>query len=51
MGYVKGVVLICVDAKVFDFIKGDGLVFAWFGIGGDVLLWVRSECSDIDFSR
>jgi hypothetical protein len=49
--YVKGVILICVDAKVFDFIKGDGLVFVRFGIGGDVLLWVRSECSDIDFSR
>jgi predicted nucleotidyltransferase len=39
------------DAKVFDFVKGDGLVFAWFGVGGDVLLWIRSEGSDVDFSR
>jgi hypothetical protein len=51
VGYVEGVILICVDAKVLDFVEGNGLVFAWFGIWRDVLLWVRSKCSDIDFSR
>jgi len=50
MRYVKGVVLICVDAKVFDFVEGDGLVFAWFSVGGDVFLWVCSEGSYINFS-
>ena len=39
------------DAKVFNFVKGDGLVFAWFGVRGDILLWIRSEGSDVDFSR
>jgi hypothetical protein len=49
--YVKGVILICVDAKVFNFVEGDGLVFTWFGVRGNVLLWIRSEGTDIDFSR
>jgi hypothetical protein len=49
--YVKGIILICVDTKVFDFVEGDGLVFAWFGVWGDIFLWIRSEGSDIDLSR
>lgn len=50
VGDIEGVVLIRVDAKVFYFVEGDGLVFGGFGVGGDVFLGVRSECSDVDFS-
>jgi len=39
------------DAKVFDFIEWDRLVFTWFGIRREVFLRVRPECSNIDFSR
>ena len=49
MGDFERVVLICVDAEVFYFVERDGLVFGWFGIGGDVFLGVRSECSDVYF--
>lgn len=46
----KGVVLICMDTKVFYFVEGDGLVFAGFGIGRNIFLWICSECADIYFS-
>ena len=44
------VVLICVDAKVFYFVEWDGLVFAWFRIGRDVVFWIGPECANVDFS-
>jgi len=50
VGDVEGVVLICMDAKVFYFIEWDGLVFGGFGVRGDIFLRIRSECSDIHFS-
>ena len=50
MGNFKGVVLICMDAKVFYFVEWDGLVFGGFGVWGDIFLRIRSECSDIHFS-
>ena len=51
VGDFEGVVLVCVDAKVFYFVEWDGLVFGGFGVGGNIFLRVCSECSNIDFSR
>lgn len=50
MRYIKGIILICMHTKVFDFTEWDGLVFAWFRVRGYVFLGIRSEGSDIDFS-
>jgi hypothetical protein len=38
------------DAEVLDFVERDGLVFAWFGVGGDVFLGVGAEGADVDFA-
>jgi len=50
VGDFEGVVLVCVDAKVFYFVEWDGLVFAWFRIGRDVVFWIGPECANVDFS-
>ena len=50
MRNLKGIVLICMDTKVFYFIEGNGLVFAWLGVRWDVILWISSEGTDVDFS-
>ena len=50
MRYFERIVLICMDTKVFYFVEGNGLIFAWFGIRRDVILRIGSESANIDFS-
>ena len=38
------------DAKVFYFVEGDGLVFGGGGVRGDVFLGVGAEGADVDFA-